>query len=317
MAGTSHRFSAPQRHAQGPQRKPDWLKTRLPQEGQFDEVRAILDNAGLSTVCRSARCPNQSECWGCRTATFLLMGSVCTRACRFCHVTTGKPEPLAADEPERLARAIAQLDLRYAVLTSVDRDDLPDGGADHFARCVEAIRHAAPEVKIEVLIPDFGGDTRALDRVAKAAPDVIGHNLETVERLTPFVRDARATYRRSLDVLARFRAHPAIRTKSSLMLGLGETDDEIIACFDDLLAVGASILTLGQYLQPSPFHLKVERFVSPDTFARLKEIALSRGFERVAAGPMVRSSYRAGALIDEPAPPGASFNSTQNTNDRR
>ncbi len=299
MAGTSHRFSSPQRDVAAGQRKPEWLKTRLPQGEQFEEVQAILDSAGLSTVCRSARCPNQGECWGCRTATFLLMGSICTRACRFCHVTTGKPLPLDAGEPARLARAIADLGLRHAVLTSVDRDDLSDGGAEHFARCIEAIRAAAPEAKIEALIPDFGGNARALDRIAAARPDVIGHNVETVERLTPAVRDARATYRQSLDVLSHFQRFPEIRTKSSLMLGLGEADGEVLACLGDLRAAGTSLLTLGQYLQPSPFHLKVERFVAPEAFDRLRTEALARGFDGVAAGPMVRSSYRAGALLGE------------------
>ena len=262
-------------------------------------MQAILDRGQLSTVCRSARCPNQSECWGCRTATFLLMGAICTRACRFCHVTTGKPLPLAPDEPARLARAVAELGLRHVVLTSVDRDDLPDGGAEHFARCIEAIRAAAPGTMIEALIPDFRGNVRALDRIAAARPEVVGHNLETVERLTPAVRDARASYSQSLDVLAHFRKFSDMRLKSSLMLGLGETDREVEACFDDLRAVGTSILTIGQYLQPSPFHLKVERFVPPEAFERLKSAALSRGFDGVAAGPMVRSSYRAGALIGE------------------
>lgn len=296
MAGTSHRFSSPRRVV-GAGRKPAWLKTSLPQGAQFEQVQAILDRSRLSTVCRSARCPNQSECWSCRTATFLLMGAICTRACRFCHVTTGKPLPLAADEPARLARAVTDLGLRHVVLTSVDRDDLPDGGADHFARCIEAIRAVAPAAKIEALIPDFGGEARSLDRVAEAKPDVLGHNIETVERLSPAVRDARASYRRSLEVLAHFRRFPAIHTKSSLMLGLGETDAEIEASFDDLRDVGTSLLTLGQYLQPSPFHLEVERFVAPEAFERLKTVALSRGFVGVAAGPMVRSSYRAGALL--------------------
>ncbi|MDR0966733.1 MAG: lipoyl synthase [Myxococcales bacterium] len=306
MTGTSHRFSSPQNSAStgasSALRKPDWLKRSLPIAAQagFDEVQKLLDRSQLSTVCHSARCPNQSECWGCRTATFLLMGPICTRACRFCHVTTGQPAPLDSDEPNRLARAVRDLGLRHAVLTSVDRDDVPDGGAEHFARCIEAIHDTTPETTVEALIPDFGGDAAALDRIASSRPTILGHNVETVERLTPAVRDRRATYRISLDVLAHFRRFaPSIRTKSSLMLGLGETNTEIAACFDDLRAVGTSILTLGQYLQPSPFHLKVERFVPPDEFERLKAEALELGFDAVAAGPLVRSSYRAGELAAE------------------
>lgn len=305
MAPTHHRFSSPQEGAgladggkPGP-RKPDWLKVALPEGENFREVDRILERVRLSTVCRSARCPNQGECWGCGTATFLVMGSVCTRACRFCHVETGHPLPLEPDEPDRVAEAVAALHLRYAVITSVDRDDLPDGGAGHFGQVVEAIGRLSPETRVEVLVPDFSGRRECLNRIVASRPHVIGHNLETVERLSPSVRDRRAGYRQSLDALAYLSGlarSGGFRTKSSLMLGLGETRGEILSAMDDLRDVGVSILTLGQYLQPSPFHLGVERFVPPAEFDELKRVALEKGFSAVAAGPLVRSSYRAGEV---------------------
>lgn len=304
MSSTHHRFAAPQaqswRKAAG--RKPEWLKVQLPQDAAFAEVDAILAKVRLSTVCRAARCPNQSECWSSKTATFLIMGDICTRACRFCHVATGTPQPLDPEEPAHVAEAVKALGLRYAVITSVDRDDLPDGGASHCAEVVRAIRRASPETAVEILIPDFGGSTSALNAVVEAEPLVVGHNLETVARLTPSVRDRRASYAQSLDVLRALSASGRVRTKSSLMLGLGEARDEVLSAMNDLREAGVSILTLGQYLQPSPWHLRVERYVPPAEFAELRSIALDKGFTSVTSGPLVRSSYRAGECTEHPSP---------------
>lgn len=300
MTSTHHRFAVPQGSSCGGLRKPDWLKVPLPKGADFADVDDILSKVRLTTVCRAARCPNQGECWGSRTATFLIMGEVCTRACRFCHVATGKPLPLEADEPKRVAEAVKTLGLKYAVITSVDRDDLKDGGAAHCAEVIRAIRRASPETAVEILIPDFGGSRSSLKNILDAVPDVVGHNLETVARLTPSVRDRRASYEQSLEVLRALAELSAgkVRTKSSLMLGLGEARDEVLAAMNDLRGAGVSILTLGQYLQPSPYHLPVERFVPPAEFAKLRSIALDKGFEHVAAGPLVRSSYRAGECIE-------------------
>lgn len=292
---TPHRLPSAQPAATG---KPDWLKVRLPSGDAYERIKGLVTELRLSTVCQEARCPNVGECWGGGTATVMLMGEVCTRACRFCHVKVGAPAPLDPEEPEHLARAVRELDLQYIVVTSVDRDDLPDGGAGHFAHAIGALKRESPATKVEVLVPDFAGDRAALDALAEAGPDVIAHNVETVERLTPSVRDRRASYRQSLDVLAYFKRH-ATRpyTKSSIMLGLGETDDELEATFAALREAGVDVLTLGQYLQPSPYHLKVERFVSPGDFARYRERAEAHGFLYVAAGPLVRSSYRAAELF--------------------
>ncbi len=293
---TSNRL--PQRQDWKPsQRKPNWLKVRLPHGEGYERVRSIVERTRLATVCEEARCPNVGECWGGGTATVMLMGEVCTRACRFCHVKVGRPGPLEDDEPDQLACAARELGLKYLVVTSVDRDDLPDGGASHFARAIEALRRQTPETIVEVLIPDFGGDRESLDAVARARPNVIGHNLETVRRLQAAVRDRRARYEQSLDVLAYIKRAYGIRTKSSLMLGLGETEDELSESFADLRQAGVDVLTLGQYLQPSLFHLKVERFYSPAEFDALREEALAAGFLYVAAGPLVRSSYRAAELF--------------------
>jgi lipoic acid synthetase len=248
----------------------------------------------LATVCEEARCPNIAECWGGGTATVMLMGEVCTRACRFCHVKVGAPPPLDPEEPENLARAARELNLEYLVVTSVNRDDLPDGGAGHFAAAIRALRRESPETLVEVLIPDFQGVERDLDTVTLARPHVVAHNVETVERLTPTVRDRRANYRQSLAVLKYLRERPERPyTKSSLMLGLGETEPELLQTFADLRGVGVDVLTLGQYLQPSPYHLSVVRFVSPAEFADYKVAAEKMGFLYVASGPLVRSSYRA------------------------
>ncbi len=296
MSGTPDRIREAQETTLG--RKPEWLKVRLPSGQGYERVRAILEKTRLATVCQEARCPNMGECWGSGTATVMLMGEICTRGCKFCHVKVGHPAPLDPNEPEDLARAARDLSLRYLVVTSVDRDDLPDGGAGHFARAIIALRRECPELIVEVLIPDFQGSTRELDTVAKAAPQVIAHNVETVERLQPVARDRRASYRQSLGALEHLKqTHPGIYTKSSLMLGLGETEEELVRCFEDLRAVGVEVLTLGQYLQPSPHHLKVERFYKPAEFDALRDRAMAMGFLYVAAGPLVRSSYKAAELF--------------------
>ena len=274
--------------------KPDWLKVRLPRGEGYERVKHLVKELKLSTVCEEARCPNVAECWGGGTATVMLMGEVCTRACRFCHVKVGAPPPLDPQEAEALGDAVRELGLEYVVVTSVDRDDQADGGAGHFARAIRAIRRESPGTTIEVLIPDFQGAERDLATVAEAQPHVIAHNLETVERLTPTVRDRRASYRQSLRVLEYLKACPQRPyTKSSVMVGLGETDEELEQAFRDLRAVGVDVLTLGQYLQPSQYHLRVERFVSPAQFDAYKALAESFGFLYVASGPLVRSSYRA------------------------
>jgi len=293
---TPDRFSLPQAPQTG--RKPEWLKVRLPHGEAYERVKGIVRETHLATVCEEARCPNIAECWGGGTATVMLMGEVCTRACRFCHVKVGAPPPLDPEEPEHLGRAVAELKLAYIVVTSVNRDDQPDGGAGHFAQAIRAIRREAPKTRIEVLIPDFQGAERDLGTVALARPDVLAHNVETVERLTPDVRDRRASYRQSLEALRYLKQRPeGLFTKSSVMLGLGETDEELTRTFRDLRSAGVDVLTLGQYLQPSQYHLRVERFVSPQQFDAYKRQAEELGFLYVAAGPLVRSSYRAAELF--------------------
>ncbi len=288
---TPDRFPLPQA---APGQKPDWLKVRLPHGEGYERVKAIVRQTKLATVCEEARCPNIAECWGGGTATVMLMGEVCTRACRFCHVKVGAPLPLDPDEPQHLARAVKELSLAYIVVTSVNRDDRPDGGAGHFAAAIRALRHESPTTTVEVLIPDFQGVECDLATVAEARPHVVAHNIETVERLTPTVRDRRAGYRQSLRVLEYLKGRPEkLYTKTSVMLGLGETDAELEQTFRDLRDVGVDVLTLGQYLQPSQYHLRVARFVSPAQFAVYREAAAEMGFLYVAAGPLVRSSYRA------------------------
>ncbi len=288
---TPHRLPAPVSPTRG---KPDWLKVRLPTGDTYEKVKGLVKELHLATVCEQARCPNIAECWSGGTATVMLMGEVCTRACRFCHVKTGAPPPLDPGEPEALAAAVKELGLHYIVVTSVNRDDRPDGGAGHFAAAIRALRERSPRTTVEVLIPDFQGDPAALQVVAEARPHVVAHNVETVERLTPTVRDRRAGYRQSLEALRFLKGRPErLYTKTSLMLGLGETDAELEATFRDLREVGVDVLTLGQYLQPSQYHLRVERFVSPEAFEGYRTLAESMGFLYVAAGPLVRSSYRA------------------------
>jgi len=279
--------------------KPRWLKKRLPTGPAFEEIRASLRRSRLHTVCQEAKCPNIWECFSSRTATFLIMGPHCTRNCRFCavgHGPTGPPDP---DEPVRVAEAAKEMGLAYVVVTSVTRDDLHDGGAGFFAKTIQAIRMALPDALVEVLIPDFQGNVDALRTVMAAGPDVLNHNLETVSRLYAVVRPE-ATYERSLDVLKAAQAYDSsIPTKSGLMLGLGETPDEVKKTLGDLLEAGCRILTLGQYLQPSREHLEVARFVRPEAFEAWKETALGLGFTGVAGGPFVRSSYHAHELYEE------------------
>ena len=276
-------------------RKPPWLKARAPTGAGFNMVRALVRQHRLATVCEEARCPNIGECWNAGTATLMLMGAVCTRACRFCSVDTGNPHGwLDAAEPENAARTVELMKLSYVVLTSVDRDDLADGGAAHYAACVRAIKRRNPHTAVEALTPDFRGVLRDVATVVDAGLEVFAQNIETVRRLTHPVRDPRAGYEQTLAVLAHAkRRRPAVLTKSSLMLGLGESDGEIHATLDDLRAAGVDIVTLGQYLRPTLNHLPVQRFVTPAEFDRYREQALARGFLECVAGPLVRSSYRA------------------------
>jgi len=255
-----------------------------------------MQQYSLHTVCEEAHCPNVGECWGGGTATFMIMGELCTRACRFCNVKSGKPSGvLDAEEPANVARAVKDLGLKYVVLTSVDRDDLPDGGASHFAKTITSVRTLAQGTSVEALIPDFGGSLAELQTVVEAGPDVIGHNLETTEALTPKVRDPRASYHQSLQVLERVKQlNRRVFTKSSLMLGLGEREEDVLQTFRDLRAVGTDFLTLGQYLRPSPRNLPVVEYVTPERFSHYQIVAEEMGFLYVASGPLVRSSYRAG-----------------------
>lgn len=276
-------------------RHPPWLKVKLPGGGRYYEVRKKLGRLKVHTVCEHARCPNAAECWGGGTATFMILGEVCTRACRFCAVASGRPAgPPEPDEPARVAAAAASLGLRYVVLTSVDRDDLGDGGAAHFARSVRAIQGHAPEVVVEVLTPDFGGEQRALQMIAESGAQVIGHNLETTRELTPSVRDRRCSYELSLQVLRSYRElDPRPVIKSSLLLGLGESEGQVHQTLGDLLDVGVEWVTLGQYLQPTRRHAPVDRYLTPGEFEQLEQRANEMGFALVSSGPLVRSSYRA------------------------
>lgn len=284
-------------------RFPEWMRRRIPPAGKSDEVARLLGKLRLNTVCRSARCPNQAECFARGTATFMILGSVCTRDCHFCAVPTGHPCLIDSDEPKAVAEAAARLGLKHVVITSVTRDDLPDGGAAHFCAVIEAVRARLTHATVEVLTPDFAGKTSDVDAVVSAGPEVFNHNVETVPRLYRHVRP-QAQYHRSLDVLARAgkQANDAgikMLTKSGLMLGLGETDAELLDVFADLRREGVSLLTLGQYLAPSPEHAPIARFVTPGEFDSLRRKALGMGFSAVAAGPYVRSSYLAGMLLSE------------------
>ncbi|MTH53873.1 lipoyl synthase [Bacillus mangrovi] len=281
-------------------RKPEWLKIKLNTNENYTGLKKLMREQKLNTVCEEAKCPNIHECWAVRrTATFMILGSVCTRACRFCAVKTGLPTELDLQEPERVADSVAVMNLKHAVVTAVARDDLKDGGSQVFAETVRAIRRKSPFTTVEVLPSDMGGSLENLKTLMDARPDILNHNIETVERLTPRVR-ARAKYDRSLELLRRSKElQPDIPTKSSLMVGLGETKEEIIQTMDDLRANDVDIMTIGQYLQPSKKHLKVQKYYHPDEFAELKEIAMSKGFSHCEAGPMVRSSYHADEQVNE------------------
>ena len=275
-------------------RKPEWIRMKVPDSARFQEIKQILRDNQLHTVCEEASCPNIGECFSGGTATFMILGDICTRRCPFCDVAHGKPLPPDINEPENLARTIAQMKLRYVVITSVDRDDLRDGGAGHFVDCIRAVRAQSPEIKIEILVPDFRGRLdRAMEILTQAPPDVMNHNLETVPRLYKEARPG-SDYRNSLELLKVFgEQHPQVPTKSGLMLGIGETDEEILQVMQDLRDHGVTMLTLGQYLQPSPHHLPVKRFVEPAVFKYFETRALAMGFTHAACGPMVRSSYHA------------------------
>ena len=275
-------------------RKPEWIRVKTASTGQYYEIKEILREKKLHTVCEEASCPNIGECFGKGTATFMILGDLCTRRCPFCDVAHGKPKPPDLKEPRHLAESIAAMKLKYVVITSVDRDDLRDGGAAHFVACINSVREMSPETKIEVLIPDFRGRLEvALDCFCEGPPDVMNHNLETVPRLYKAARPG-ADYAHSLKLLAEFgQRHPGIPTKSGLMLGLGETDEEVLQVMRDMRDHGIQMLTLGQYLQPSKGHLPVSRFVTPERFAQFEQEALAMGFSHAACGPMVRSSYHA------------------------
>jgi len=273
-------------------RKPHWLKVKLPSGDNFKELREIVENHKLHTICSSGRCPNMGECWGDRTATFMILGNICTRSCGFCNVLTGKPLPADLSEPQKVAESIRLMGVKHAVITSVDRDDLADGGAEMWAMTIRKIRELNPSITMETLIPDFQGKENLLDIIIEEAPEVVSHNLETVRRLTREVRK-QAKYDRSLAVLKYLKEKGINRTKSGIMLGLGETREEVLQTMEDLRSVGVDVMTIGQYLQPSPKHLPVVRYPHPDEFAEYEKAGLKMGFRFVESGPLVRSSYHA------------------------
>lgn len=275
-------------------RKPEWIKIRIPSGENYIKVKQTLRQQQLHTVCEEAKCPNISECWGVGTATIMIMGDICTRGCRFCAVNSGKPAFLDAEEPQRVAKAIKEWGLNYVVITAVCRDDLEDGGAGHMAQTILAIKRLSPKIIVEPLIPDYNGDKKSMTKVTNSKPEVISHNMETVERLTPFVRDSRASYKQSLSVLKSIKQiAPKIITKSSIMLGLGESKSEVLQALRDLRSVGVDIVTMGQYLQPTSRHLPVVEYVHPEKFDEYKKDAEDMGFLYVVSGPFVRSSYKA------------------------
>ena len=277
------------------ERKPTWLRVKSQNSSKYRELKSIVSEKKLHTVCEEAMCPNIQECWSHGTATFMLLGSVCTRACRFCAVDTGNPKgSLDKDEPIKVASSIAHMNLKYAVLTSVNRDDLRDGGAEHFSHTIQAIKEKAPEVIVEALVPDFLGNEQSIEILLNSKLEVFAQNLETVSRLTKRVRDPRAGYDQTLEVLSYAKQHsPSVITKTSLMFGLGETEEEILKTFDDIKGTGVDVLTLGQYMRPTENHLPVEKWYTPEEFEYFKDLAIEIGFLEVASGPMVRSSYRA------------------------
>jgi lipoyl synthase len=280
------------------EKKPEWLRIRLPSGENYVNVRQTIASLGLHTVCEEARCPNIGECWGGGTATIMIMGDVCTRGCRFCSVTSGRPLYLDPYEPERVAKAIKKWGLRYVVITSVCRDDLQDGGANHIAKTIKEIKVQCPETIIEPLIPDFHGNRHAIETVADAGPDVISHNIETVARLSPLIRDSRATYKQSLRVLEMIKdIDYKIYTKSSMMLGLGEMEEEVMQAAKDLRSAGVDMVSIGQYLQPTSRHVPVKEYIAPEKFDSYRKSIEKMGFAYTVAGPFVRSSYKAGELF--------------------
>lgn len=282
----------------GLEKKPEWLRIRLPSGQNYVKVRQTIASLGLHTVCEEARCPNIGECWGGGTATIMIMGDTCTRGCRFCSVTSGRPLFLDPFEPHKVATAIKKWGLRYVVLTSVCRDDLPDGGANHMAQTIKSVKVQCPKTIVEPLIPDFQGNRHALGKITDAGPEVISHNIETIARLSPLVRDPRATYQQSLSVLEMIKEIDCkIYTKSSIMLGLGETEEEVMQAAKDLRAVGVDIVSMGQYLQPTSRHLPVKEYISPVKFDSYRKRIEKLGFAYTVAGPFVRSSYKAGELF--------------------
>jgi len=295
------RFTGALQIEEAQRHKPDWVRVRYPSGDNYEKIKGLLRNRNLHTVCEEAHCPNVAECWGGGTATFMLMGDTCTRGCRFCMVKSGNPHgALDAFEPLKVADAIAGLGLRYVVITSVDRDDLPDGGAEHFASTIRAIKRRDSNIITEALIPDFQGKVGDVKKIVDAGPEVIAHNIETTRTLTPLVRDPRATYEQSLRVLKSVKnLNPSIYTKSSVMMGLGELEPDVIATMQDLRAVDVNILTLGQYLRPSKGHIPVTEYLPPEKFEHYKKLAEELGFLYVASGPFVRSSYRAGEFFLE------------------
>ncbi|MGY6587011.1 MAG: lipoyl synthase [Wenzhouxiangella sp.] len=282
-------------------RKPTWLRAKLPSGGKYEAVKRNVSEHRLATVCQESKCPNIGECWSNGVATIMLMGDVCTRACRFCSVDTGNPRGwLDPEEPANAAESVRLMDLKYVVLTSVDRDDLDDGGAGHYAACVREIKRVNPQTAVEALTPDFQGRLADVETVVDSGLEVFAQNVETVRRLTHPVRDPRAGYEQTLDVLAHAKRHrPGVLTKTSLMLGLGETDEEVVETMRDLKAIGVDIVTFGQYLRPTVNHLPVERYVTPETFRQFREIGLEMGFLEVVSGPLVRSSYRADRVFEK------------------
>jgi lipoic acid synthetase len=272
-------------------RKPDWLKIKVPKGKEYIGVRDIIDSNKLHTICTSGQCPNKEDCWGRGTATFMILGNICTRSCKFCSVPTGRPLPADWAEPERIAESVRKMNLKHAVITSVDRDDMEDGGAAIWAATIRAVKEMNPKTTIETLVPDFRGRKELLQIVIDARPEVISHNVETVRRLTPQVRSA-AIYARSLEVVG-WVAESGIRSKSGIMLGLGETEDEVIQVMDDLRKVGCEVMTIGQYLQPTLKHLPVLEYITPEQFEKYRKIGYEKGFRHVESGPLVRSSYRA------------------------
>jgi lipoyl synthase len=274
-----------------PGNKPRWLKSNLPAGESYLKVKRIVSENNLHTICSSGKCPNLGECWGRGTATFLILGDICTRSCKFCATTTGNPLPVDTNEHHRIAESVNLMKLKHVVITSVDRDDLPDGGATIWAATIRGIRDVNPEITIEALIPDFNGIHKNLQLLIDEQPDIISHNLETVKRLTPQIR-SKASYTMSLDVLAQISASGLI-TKSGIMVGLGETEEEVLALMDDLRSVGCSVLTIGQYLQPTSNHFPVQEYIHPDQFLKYKEMGLNKGFKYVESQPLIRSSYYA------------------------